>query len=592
MQCLLLRCLALAAALAWAGPTLAAKAPVRAAPKVAATKTAASASSATQPAAPRTVCTITVNSADEKEAFQRHLGEPGFRFVELVERGRRDWLTSACQAGVRCDVLVVSGHFDGRNEFFADDPDLRENLTVDELERVSCSASCPGLFEPLKEVYLFGCNTLNPHALGSAAGEVMRELVRDGHSRAEAEQYLRSLGERQGESSRDRMRQVFPGVPVLYGFASFAPLGPVAGEVLEQVFKAGGAREVGQGRRSPKLLGGFAGYGMTAVAGVGSVAGVQDALAGARQDMCQFADDRRSLVQRLAFVQLLLQRPIGELRLHLERVERMLEQLDDATRQDPEVARRLDAIANDLGARSRFLALARDSSAYERVRLLDLGRGLGWLTDEHRWRELALMLGELQDRSEIGPGDVDLACTLNRSHDLDGAFHRRMAPGTDDVAHAALRACLASGEGRQRTLAGLASPALADVQAAQAYLRHHPITDPAELRSVAEAIAAMAPSDAQAHAVESLGRLYLSDRSVLNRLVRLYADTPSPAVQAAVAGTLLRADPRVIRSASGSDRAELLRLLREQRRPAGNGKGGGSNGGGMIDALIRQLENS
>jgi hypothetical protein len=584
MQCLLLRCLALAAALAWAGPTLAAKAPVRAAPKVAATKTAASASSATQPAAPRTVCTITVNSADEKEAFRRHLGEPGFRFVELVERGRRDWLTSACQAGVRCDVLVVSGHFDGRNEFFADDPDLRENLTVDELERVSCSASCPGLFEQLKEVYLFGCNTLNPHALGSAAGEVMRELVRDGHSRAEAEQYLRSLGERQGESSRDRMRQVFPGVPAIYGFASFAPLGPVAGEVLEQVFKAGGAREIGQGRRSPKLLGAFGGFGLTAVAGVGSVAGVQDALAGARQDMCQFADDRRSVAQRLAFVQLLLQRPIGELRLHLERAERTLRQLDEATRQDPEVARRLDAIANDLGARSRFLTLARDSGAYERVRLLDLGRGLGWLSDEHRWRELALMLGELQERSEIGPGDVDLACTLNRSHDLDGAFHRRMAPGTDDVAHAALRACLASSEGRLRTLAGLASPALADVQAAQAYLRHHPITDPVELRSVAESIATMAPSDAQAHAVESLGRLYLSDRSVLNRLVRLYVDTPSPAVQAAVAGTLLRADPRVIHSASGSDRAELLRLLREQRRPSGNG--------GMIDALIRQLENS
>jgi len=576
------RCLALAAALLWAGPGgAAAKAKdastLRSAPKAAAK---ASAPASTLPAAPRTVCTITVNSADEKEAFQRHLGEPGFRFVELVERGRRDWLASACQAGVRCDVLIVSGHFDGRNEFFADDPDLRENLTVDELERVSCSASCPGLFEQLKEAYLFGCNTLNPHALGSAAGEVMRELVRDGHSRAEAEQYLRSLGERQGESSRDRMRQVFPGVPAIYGFASFAPLGPVAGEVLEQVFKGGGAREIGQGRRSPRLLGAFAGFGLTAVSGVSP----QDARAGSRQDMCQFADDRRSVAQRLAFMQLLLQRPIGELRVHLERVERTLQQLDEATRQDPEVARRLDAITNDLGARSRFLTLARDSSAYERVRLLDLGRGLGWLTDEHRWRELALMLGELQERSEIGPGDVDLACTLNRSHDLDGAFHRRMAPGTDDVAHAALRACLASGEGRQRTLAGLASPALADVQAAQAYLRHHPITDPAELRSVAEAIAAMAPSDAQAHAVESLGRLYLSDRSVLNRLVRLYADTPSPAVQAAVAGTLLRADPRVIHAASGSDRAELLRLLREQRRPSGNG--------GMIDALIRQLENS
>src|SRR5688572_2586485 len=37
-------------------------------------------------AAERTVCTITVNSSDEKEAFRRHLPEPGHRFVELVER--------------------------------------------------------------------------------------------------------------------------------------------------------------------------------------------------------------------------------------------------------------------------------------------------------------------------------------------------------------------------------------------------------------------------------------------------------------------------------------------------------------------------
>ena len=36
----------------------------------------------------QTVCTITVNSADEKEAFRRHLPESKYRFVELVERGR------------------------------------------------------------------------------------------------------------------------------------------------------------------------------------------------------------------------------------------------------------------------------------------------------------------------------------------------------------------------------------------------------------------------------------------------------------------------------------------------------------------------
>jgi hypothetical protein len=541
------------------------------------------AAAAAEPALPplRTVCTITVNSADEKEAFRRHLPESQNRFVELVERGRPDWLSSACRAGVRCDVLIVSGHFDGANEFFADDPVVRENLTVDELERVSCSESCPTLFEQLKEVYLFGCNTLNPQPLGGTGREVMHSLVRDGLSRQEAEQYLRGLGQRLGESSRDRMRDVFPDVPLIYGFASFAPLGPVAGETLERFFRAGGAQDVGQGRRSARLLGQFSAFGLAAASGVVA----SEPQAAARRDMCEFADDRRSDAQRLAFIHRLLQRPMAAVHLHVERIERTLERLDDATRARPEVALRLDAIANDFGARSRFLAFARDSSLHERVRLLDLGRGLGWLSDEHRWRELGVMLTELQARSSIGPGEIDLACTLNRSRDLDGAYSRQLAASNDSVAQAALRACLGSSSARSQTLAGLASPMLDDVQAAQAYLRHHPISDAAELRTVAEAITEMAPSEAQARAVESLGRLYLSDLTVLQRLVQLYGRTPSPAVQGAIAGTLLRADPLVIRSVNSDDRASLLRLLREQRRP-------GQAGQAMVDALIRQLEPS
>jgi hypothetical protein len=30
------------------------------------------------------------------------------------------------------------------------------------MEQASCSDSCPGVFAHLKEVYLFGCNTLQP----------------------------------------------------------------------------------------------------------------------------------------------------------------------------------------------------------------------------------------------------------------------------------------------------------------------------------------------------------------------------------------------------------------------------------------------
>ncbi len=87
----------------------------------------------------RTVCTITVNSPDEKEILRQRLPEDQYQFVELVERGRPDWLASACRQGVRCDLLVISGHFDDGSEFYSDRLGARESLPVAEMERVSCS---------------------------------------------------------------------------------------------------------------------------------------------------------------------------------------------------------------------------------------------------------------------------------------------------------------------------------------------------------------------------------------------------------------------------------------------------------------------
>jgi hypothetical protein len=119
-------------------------------------------------AEPQTVCTITVNSADEKDAFRRNLPKDKFEFVELVEPGNRDWLASACQRKIQCDVLVISGHFGGAQvgatEFYSAEVGGTEFLPVEEMERASCSESCPGLFSRLKEVYLFGCETLSPAA--------------------------------------------------------------------------------------------------------------------------------------------------------------------------------------------------------------------------------------------------------------------------------------------------------------------------------------------------------------------------------------------------------------------------------------------
>jgi hypothetical protein len=527
-------------------------------------------------AEPQTACTITVNSADEKEAFRRYMPAAKYRFVELVEHGRPDWLTSACRAAVTCDVLIISGHYDGSSEFFSDRLEVREFLPVAELERASCSDSCPALFSQLKEVYLFGCNTLNPHPQSSALAEVVRSLVREAHSPKEAARQLQSLNTRYGESSRERMRQVFKDVPVIYGFSSTAPLGPISASTLDRYFRANGAREIGRGRSSDSLLRYFAPYAMSVTQGITD----QDPLADLRRDVCQFADDRLSDAMKIDVAHQILKRDTADARMYLDRIQRYVVSLDDRARQTPEVASALESIASDTGARAKFLDFVRDADLPEvRVRMLNLARELGWLSADQRWDELARMLGELLGRSVVGVPEIDLACSLNREHDLDGAFNRRVPVGSaaDDVAHAAVRACLGSSEGRARTLAGLVSRSEEDVQIAQAYLRHRPITDDAELRSVAAGIVSMDPSDAQVRALEALGRHYVSDREIVNMLTRLFARTSSWSVQAAIAGILIRADQASIAS------PQLLRILSDNRRPSPPGEN-------MIDALIDRLQ--
>ena len=529
-------------------------------------------------AAPRTVCTITVNSPDEKESFRRHLGSENYRFVELVERGRADWLDSSCRAGVACDILVISAHYDGGNEFFPDSLDAREFLPVSELERVSCSGSCPTLFSRLQEVYLFGCNTLNPEPHSGATAEVVRSLVREGVPKEQAERELKSLTAAQGESSRDRMRQVFDGVPTIYGFSSTAPVGPIASRVLDRYFQQAGDRDIGRGRTSSRLLSAFTPFGLTAVSGLTPA----DPNWATRLDMCQFADERRPVAAKLAFVQGLLQRHVGEARLYLDRIRRLRESLDAGVRDDPLAAQVLEAIARDEEARERVLAYARRADRPDtRVAMFDLARDVGWLTEQARRDELIAMLAELHARPEVGVPEIHLACRTNADGALNGRLATGAAPGetAGGTGHAALRACLGSAPDRAATLQALLSSDEAQVELAQAYLRQRPVDDVRELRRLTEGISALPAGPAQIRALEALGRHYVSDREVLERLVALYGRTSSAAVQTAVAGILLRAD----RSALPAQtlRQTLITLRRDARNGAGDG---------TIDALIALLD--
>jgi hypothetical protein len=508
-----------------------------------------------------TVCTVTVNSADEREAFRRHLPEDRYEFVELVERGRPDWLASSCRRKVSCDVLVVSGHFAG-TEFYSSKPQNNETLPVDEIERVACSDSCPDLFSNLKEVYLFGCDTLKPEAVRSATPEIVRGLVRDGKARADAEHFARALSERQGENARDRMRRVFPGVPVIYGFASLAPYGRTAGPMLDGYFRASTPDEVvGSGVLSPRLVRLFAPSSMVATNGLQPT----DPNADYRAQACRYYDDRSTPADRRRLMEEALGDSMVGVRMSFDRVEKMVATAGE--------------VALAPAPRENYLAVTRATEDPAlRIRMIALARKVGWLTPPEQTAELERMIRDVLADNAIGFNEVELICGLNKDRELDGTLRRvgSMKTGTRP-AHDAALACLGSDSGRARILRSVSSADESEVRVAQAY---RPITDDAELHAVTQGIVQMKGSGAQVRALETLARHRVSDRRILDELSGLFAKTKSPGVQSAIAEIFIRSGVRT------ATMPKLSGVLRQHRiRSAGGGQD-------LVDVLLQRLQES
>ena len=529
-------------------------------------------------AAPKTVCTVTINSSDEKESFQRHLPPGDYQFVELVQRGKPDWLASARRRGVSCDVLVISGHFDDGTEFYTDRHDDREFLTMHEMQHESCSASGNGLFSKLKEVYLFGCNTLKSEPRHVAEGEILRSLQRSGHTPADAERVAALLSARYGQSNRDRLRHVFKDVPVLYGFSSKAPLGRTAGPLMERYFQTAPAGEVGSGRPSPTLLKLFGPSSMIAVAGLTDA----DPHADFRRDMCGFADDRPSDAQKIAFMHEVLQRDVTEVRMFLDHLERYTASLGRERRAVPEVAAALASIEHDRSARDRYLEFARDADeSTVQARMMSLARNLGWLTPAQEQAEFLRMVSDRMARGTLGKTEVDLVCTSYQERE-PGLAQQVMATGAvrpGNVAHAAVLACLGSPQAHEQTVHALTSSRDEDVATAQVYLRHRALGDIGELRAVATGIARMTAPAAQVRALETLAKQRLADAQSLQEIARLFPLARSLEVQRAIAGILIRSDTQKL------ERADLARTLRQHRLKS-------PDGSDVIDMLIRVLQST
>jgi hypothetical protein len=266
------------------------------------------ATAATVHARPLTVCTTSFHAPDEVRTFETRLRPPAFDVVKLGASARENptWLADACRAGIRCDVVVLSGEFGGR--FFGD---YGFSLGLQELEEASCNPACAGIFRAPREVFLLACNTLATKDQDERTPrEYFRVLLDHGFEQATAERVVQMRYGPIGPSFRESLRRVFPGVPRLYGFASVAPRGAITAPMLERYFGASGdyaghlERAGGRTDRNAPLHAAFAGTSFVQTTGLR----VGDPGAADRELVCRLYDESRSVGERLALASELMDR--------------------------------------------------------------------------------------------------------------------------------------------------------------------------------------------------------------------------------------------------------------------------------------------
>ncbi len=447
---------------------------------------------------------------------------------------------------MQCDALVISGHFNAGEDFYSDKIESREHLRMDELERASCSESCPGVFANLKEVYLFGCESLNPDSSKYASAY--------------------------GESGRERMRRLFAGVPAIYGFSGPAPVGSTAAMLLNRYFDTGAANEIGTGRTSSRLLSTFSRNSMVSIPGLRP----GDARMSYRRQVCGFYDEREGAGQKLAAIHAMMKRDMGEARGFFERIENFLAFLTDDERHSGAFSQALAQISADDAVRDRYLAGARGERPEMRARMVKVAATLGWLTQEQERDEQVRIASDLIARDVIGYAEVDLVCSMNSGGTLDAAAARSpLATAPDSrVSHAAVLACLGRRDAHERVVRSLVSSDERDVRIAQAYLRYRPVADARELRAIAAGIPQSGSQAAQVRALETLARLNITDREILEQLAQVFAEAKSINVQRAIAEVFLRSDAKAL------PKAELAALVRRHKL----------KGDDLIDQLLRKLQ--
>lgn len=342
--------------------------------------------------AKKTVCTITLNSDNEKKVFQSKFKNEDLKFVELTDyakglKNRDQWFSKACESGVQCDSLIISGHFAGT--FFGQDTDL--TLPLETLNQKSCSKQCQGILNNPSEVYLFGCNTLAGKGKDSRSPQEYRQvLIEDAISEEYADRIVASRYSPIGEAFVDSMQKVFSGVPQIYGFDSVGPSGknvepklksyvskiPNYSDRLNQMMAMKVLAQIKRTNDVGSKFGTPWGESMTGTAFNSCSGNLPE-----ERKECGLIDPNKSTQEKLLLAESLLNSP--ERKKYFLSVEEYFKDIDPKklSADDRAILKRISAqteAANELRAAMPKLAATPEL----KYKMMDLGQKLGWI-DEH-----------------------------------------------------------------------------------------------------------------------------------------------------------------------------------------------------------------
>lgn len=374
----------------------------------------------------QTVCTITINSTEERETFQKSLDPAKFKFVELTsfdggvktaDRAHSPWFANACKAKVQCDLLVVSAHFGGI--FFGSSG---YQIPIDTLEQNSCSSTCDGILRKPKEVFLFGCNTLAAKEKDARTQDQYAQvLVEHGIDRSQADRIAETRYGAVGSTFKDRMRRIFDRTPHIYGFSSISPSGANVRPALRRYFTAipdyvshiRGATKPTEINEAFKAA--LSGTSAAQTSGVSTTAG--DVGVSFRAKICSAYDEKLTVVQRMQIVADMLMGP--DRLIYLNSAVSFLGRIVLYARTQPAAYAILKKIAADpaTSLQLKQLETAPSTSNNLRLDLIRLQFQLGKITEAEMNRQtLEIMRGLV---NKLDQSSADLLCSVVRTSGLN-----------------------------------------------------------------------------------------------------------------------------------------------------------------------------